>query len=88
MARCQATCWSPTGGTPPRYATSPLSSGLAAVTQTAPVAATTANDANAADPVEAPRPASSFKQAMGLLHALGCQEFHKVCVCMCVFAGV
>ena len=62
--------------------------GLVAVTQTAPPAATTANNANAADPVEAPSPASSFKQAMGLLHALGCPELQKVCVCMRVFVCV
>ena len=62
--------------------------GLVAVTRTAPSAATTANNANAADPVEAPSPASSFKQAMEVLHALGCPQFQKVCVCMCVFACV
>ena len=59
--------------------------GLAAVTRTAPPAATTANNA---DPVEAPSRASSFRQAMWVLHALGCPEFQKVCVCMRVFASV
>ena len=62
--------------------------GLAAVTRTAPPAATTANNANAADPVEASSPASSFKRAMGVLHVLGCPEFQKVWVCMRVFACV
>ena len=52
--------------------------GLAAVTRTAPPATTTANSANAANPVEAPSPPSSFRQAMGLLHALACPEFYKV----------
>ena len=51
-----------------------------------PAAAIAANNANPADPVEAPSPASSFMQAMGVLHALGCPEFQKVCVCMRVFA--
>ena len=49
--------------------------GSAAVTRTVPPAATTANNANAADPVEAPSPASSFRHVMGVLHALGCPEF-------------
>ena len=62
--------------------------GLAAVTRRAPPAATTANNANAADPVEAPSPASSFRQAMGVRHARGCPEFQEVFVCMCVFACV
>ena len=52
----------------------------------APPAATTANNANVADPVKAPSPASSFRQAIGVLHALGCPVFQKVCVCMRVFA--
>ena len=62
--------------------------GLAAVTRTTPPAATTANNANTADPVEAPSPASSFRQAMGVVHALRRQEFQKLCVCMRVFACV
>ena len=62
--------------------------GLAAVTRTAPPAATRANNANAADPVQAPSPASSFRQVRGVLHALGCAQFQKVCVCMRVFACV
>ena len=62
--------------------------GLGAVTRMALPAATTANNAHAADPVEAPSPASSFTQAMGVLHAPGCPKFQKVCVCMCVFACV
>ena len=59
--------------------------GLAAVTRTALLAATTADNANAADPVEFPSPASRFRQAMAVLHALGCPQFQKVCVCMRVF---
>ena len=51
-----------------------------------PAAAIAANNANAADPVEAPSPASNFMQAIGVLHALGCLEFQKLCVCMRVFA--
>ena len=62
--------------------------GLAAVTRTAPPAANTAPATNAADPVEAPGPPSSFSQAMGVLHALGCPEFQKVCVYVRVFAFV
>ena len=64
--------------------------GLAAVTRTPPPppAATTANTTNAAGLGEAPSPASSFRHAMGVLHALGCPTFKKVCVCMCVFALV
>ena len=62
--------------------------GWAAVTRTPPPAANTAPTTNAADPVEAPCPAPSFKQAMGVLHALGCPEFQKVCVYVCVFAFV
>ena len=58
--------------------------GLAAVTRTSPPAANTAPATNAADPAEAPNPASSFRQAMGLLHALGCPEFQKLCVCGCL----
>ena len=59
--------------------------GLAAVTPTPPLAA---NTANAADPMEAPSPASSFMQAMAVLHALGCPKFQKVCVYVRVFAFV
>ena len=59
-----------------------------AVTRTAPPAATTANNANAADPVEAPSPASSFRQGMGVLHALECPKFQNICVRMRVFACV
>ena len=62
--------------------------GLAAVTRTAFPAATTANTRNAADLVEAPSRAASFRPAMGMLHALGCPKFQKVCVCMRVFAFV
>ena len=62
--------------------------GLAAVTRTPPPAANTAPAANAADPVEAPSPASSFKPAVGVMHALGCAKFQKVCVYMCVFVFV
>ena len=58
--------------------------GLAAVTRTAPLAAAIAANNNTADPVEAPSPASSFRQAMGVLHARGCPDFQKVCVCVCV----
>ena len=59
--------------------------GLVPVTQKAPPAATTANTANATDPVEAPSPASSFKQAIGVRHALGAQNFRRyVCVCVCL----
>ena len=63
---------------------SPTTRGLAAVTQTAPPAANNNNNDNNynAEPVEAPSLASSFRQAMGELHALGCPEFQKVCVCM------
>ena len=62
--------------------------GWAAVTRTATPAATTAPATNAAHPVEALSPASSFRQAMGVLHALGCPEFQKVCVYVRVFVFV
>ena len=62
--------------------------GLAAVTRTAPPTANTAPATNAADPVEAPSRVSSFTQAMGVLHAVGCPEFQTVCVYVCLFAFV
>ena len=62
--------------------------GLAAVTRKAPPAANTAPATNAADPVEAPSPVSSFRQAMGVLHSLGCPKFQKVCAYVRVFAFV
>ena len=63
--------------------------GLATVTRTVPPAAITAGNANAADPVEAPSPTSSFRQAMVVPHhVLWSPEFQKVCVCMCVFACI
>ena len=62
--------------------------GLAAVTRTPPRAAHTAPAASAADLVDAPSPASSFRQAMGVLHALGCAKFQKVCVYLRVFVFV
>ena len=52
--------------------------GLAAVTQRGPLEANTAPATNAANPVEAPSPASSFMQAMGVLYALGCPEFQTI----------
>ena len=62
--------------------------GLATVTRTAPLAAAANTAAVAADPVEAPTAASIFRLAMGVLHARGCAEFHKVCVYVSVLAGV
>ena len=58
--------------------------GLAAVTRTAPPAAAIADNATAADPVEAPCAASNFRQPMGVLHAQVCSISEGVCVCVCV----
>ena len=63
--------------------------GVAAVTRTAPPAAS-ANTAAAAavNPLEAPTAASNFRLAMGVLHAQGCAEFHNICVHVRVLARV
>ena len=62
--------------------------GLATVTRTAPLAAAITANTNATDPVHALGPASSFRQAMGVPHALSRAPFQKVCVCMRVFASL
>ena len=67
---------------------SPTTQGLAAFTWMAPVAATTKPAASADDPVEAPTAAPNYWLAMGVVHALGCPQFHRVCVYACVLECV
>ena len=62
--------------------------GSAAVSPTASPAANTTNATNTADRVEVPSPTSSFRQAMGVPHALRFPQFQKVCVYVGAFAFV